>query len=121
MGPRAGVLKPLSNPLPDVSRQIETRVSKDCFGRMAAVDYRSRPVWPAAHVQLKVGLERVAVWLERDRIAEHDRSWIRRRGHGTDPPATAARAPRSPPEPSRRDPALPTPNLAVWGAVAGAF
>ncbi|MCC5947078.1 MAG: IS21 family transposase [Nitriliruptoraceae bacterium] len=71
-----GWLKPLPDPLPDVSRQLETRVSKDCFVRVGNADYSIPPGLAGRRVQIALTLERVVVRLEGTVIVEHDRSWI---------------------------------------------
>jgi hypothetical protein len=43
----AGWLRPLPDPLPDVTEKVESRVSEDGFVRHGNVDYSVRPVWPA--------------------------------------------------------------------------
>jgi transposase len=117
-----GWLRPLPDPLPDVSRQIETRVSKDCFVRVGNVDYSVPPGLAGRRVQLSVTLERVVVRLEGTVIAEHERSWI---------PADVVMAPthlrllrehRQARQSLRAgDVDVPAPDLAAWDALAGAF
>jgi transposase len=117
-----GWLRPLPDPLPDVSRQLETRVGKDCFVRVAGVDYSVPPGLVGRRVQLQVTLERVVVRLEGTVIAEHDRSWI---------PADVVMAPthlrllrehRDARKSLRAgDVDVPVPDLAAWDAIAGAF
>jgi transposase len=117
-----GWLKPLPDPLPDVSRQIETRVGKDCFLRVGDVDYSVPPGLAGRRVQLQVTLEKVVVRLEGTVIAEHDRSWI---------PADVVMAPthlrllrehRQARQTLRAgDVDVPTPDLTVFDQIAGAF
>jgi transposase len=117
-----GWLRPLPDPLPDVSRRLETRVSKDCFVRVGNVDYSVPPGLAGRRVQLQVTLERVVVRLEGTVIAEHDRSWI---------PADVVAAPthlrllrehRQARQSLRAgDVDVPAPDLAAWDAIAGAF
>jgi transposase len=117
-----GWLKPLPDPLPDVSRQIETRVGKDCFVRVGNVDYSVPPGLAGRRVQLQVTLEKVVVRLEGTVIAEHDRSWI---------PADVVMAPthlrllrehRQARQTLRAgDVDVPTPDLTVFDQIAGAF
>ncbi len=115
-------LRPLPDPLPDVSRQLETRVGKDCFVRVGNVDYSVPPGLAGRRVQLQVTLEKVVVQLEGTVIAEHERSWI---------PADVVMAPthlrllrehRDARKALRAgDVDVPTPDLAAWDAIAGAF
>jgi transposase len=117
-----GWLKPLPDPLPDVSRQVETRVGKDCFVRVANVDYSVPPGLAGRRVQLQLTLQRVVVRLEGTVIAEHDRSWI---------PADVVMAPthlrllrehRQARKALRAgDVDVPAPDLAAFDAIAGAF
>jgi transposase len=117
-----GWLRPLPDPLPDVSRQIETRVSKDCFVRVGNVDYSVPPGLAGRRVQLQLTLQRVVVRLEGTVIAEHERSWI---------PADVVMAPthlrllrehRQAREALRAgDVEVPAPDLAAFDAIAGAF
>lgn len=71
-----GWLKALPDPLPDVSRQLETRVSKDCFVHIGNADYSVPPGLAGRRVQVALTLEKVVVRLEGTPVAEHDRSWI---------------------------------------------
>lgn len=117
-----GWLRPLPDPLPDVSRQIETRVGKDCFVRVGNADYSVPPGLAGRRVQLQVTLDRVVVRLEGTVIAEHDRSWI---------PADVVMAPthlrllreHRDARTSLRagDVEVPAPDLTAWDAIAGAF
>jgi transposase len=117
-----GWLRPLPDPLPDVSRQIETRVGKDCFVRVGNVDYSVPPGLAGRRVQLQITLQRVVVRLEGTVIAEHVRSWV---------PADVVMAPthlrllrehRQARQSLRAgDVDVPTPDLAAWDAIAGAF
>ena len=117
-----GWLKPLPDPLPDVSRQLETRVSKDCFVRAGNVDYSVPPGLAGRRVQLSVTLEQVVVRLEGTVIAVHDRSWI---------PADVVMAPthlrllrehRQARQALRAgDVDVPVPDLATFDAIVGAF
>jgi transposase len=117
-----GWLRPLPDPLPDVSRQLETRIGKDCFVRVGNVDYSVPPGLAGRRVQLQVTLRRVVVRLEGTVIAEHERSWI---------PADVVMAPthlrllrehRDARKALRAgDVDVPAPDLAAWDAIAGAF
>jgi transposase len=117
-----GWLRPLPDPLPDVSRQLETRVGKDCFVRVGNVDYSVPPGLAGRRVQLQVTLQRVVVRLEGTVIAEHERSWI---------PADVVMAPthlrllrehRQARQALRAgDVDVPAPDLAAFDAIAGAF
>lgn len=117
-----GWLKPLPDPLPDVSRQLETRVGKDCFVRVGNADYSVPPGLAGRRVQLQLTLQKVVVRLEGTVIAEHDRSWI---------PADVVMAPthlrllrehRQARQALRvGDVEVPAPDLAAWDAIAGAF
>jgi transposase len=117
-----GWLKPLPDPLPDVSRQLETRVGKDCFVRVGNADYSVPPGLAGRRVQLQVTLEKIVVRLEGTVIAEHERSWI---------PADVVMAPthlrllrehRDARKALRAgDVEVPAPDLAAWDAIAGAF
>lgn len=117
-----GWLKALPDPLPDVSRQLETRVSKDCFVRVGNADYSVPPGLGGRRVQIALTLEKVVVHLESTVIAEHDRSWI---------PADVVMAPthlrllrehRQARKSLRAgDVEVPVADLAVFDAIAGAF
>jgi transposase len=117
-----GWLRPLPDPLPDVSRQLETRVGKDCFVRVGNADYSVPPGLAGRRVQLQVTLERVVVRLEGTVISEHERSWI---------PADVVMAPthlrllreHGDARQSLRagDVDVPAPDLAAFDAIAGAF
>jgi transposase len=117
-----GWLRPLPDPLPDVSRQIETRVGKDCFVRVGNVDYSVPPGLAGRRVQLQLTLDRVVVRLEGTVIAEHERSWI---------PADVVMAPthlrllrehRHARQSLRAgDVEVPAPDLAAFDAIAEAF
>ena len=117
-----GWLRALPDPLPDVSRQLETRVGKDCFVRVGNVDYSVPPGLVGRRVQLQVTLDKVVVRLEGTVIAEHDRSWI---------PADVVMAPthlrllrehrQARQTLTAGDADVPAPDLAAFDAIAGAF
>jgi hypothetical protein len=69
-------LGPLPAPLPDMTRKIEVRVSKDGYVRIGGVDYSVPPGLAARRVQAIVALDRVVLRLEGRVIGDHVRSWI---------------------------------------------
>jgi hypothetical protein len=90
--------------------------------RVGNADYSVPPGLAGRRVQLQVTLKRVVVRLEGTVIAEHERSWI---------PADVVMAPthlrllrehRDARQSLRAgDVDVPTPDLAAWDAIAGAF
>ena len=115
-----GWLRALPEPLPDVSRQLETRVSKDCFVRVGNADYSVPPGLAGRRVQIALTLEKVVVRLEGTVVVEHDRSFI---------PADVVMAPthlrllREHRDARRAltagDVEVPIPDLSVFDAIAG--
>ena len=71
-----GYLSPLPDPLPQTDQQIETRISKDAFVRMAGADYSVPPGLVGRRVQIRLSLSSVLVYLEGREIARHLRSYV---------------------------------------------
>jgi transposase len=71
-----GFLHALPEPLPDVDRHLEARVSKDGFVRVAGVDYSLPPGLAGRQVSVRLSLEDVRVRLEGTEIARHARSYV---------------------------------------------
>jgi len=71
-----GYLSPLPDPLPETEQQIETRVSKDAFVRVAGADYSVPPGLVGRRVQIRLSLAAVFVYLEGREIAHHERSYV---------------------------------------------
>lgn len=69
-------LLPLPGPLPQTDQQIETRVSKDAFVRVAGADYSVPPGLVGRRVQIRLSLSSVFVHLEGSEIARHVRSYV---------------------------------------------
>jgi transposase len=69
-------LRRLPDPLPDVDRHLEVRVSKDGFVRVGGVDYSVPPGLAARRVGVRLSLTEVVVRLEGEVIARHVRSFI---------------------------------------------
>ena len=69
-------LRRLPNPLPDVDRHLEVRVSKDGFVRVGGVDYSVPPGLGARRVGVRLSLTEVVVFLEGEVIGRHVRSFI---------------------------------------------
>lgn len=71
-----GFLAPLPNPLPDVDRRLEVRVTKDGFCRVADVDYSVPPGLSGRRLQIRVSTTEVVVFAEGVEIARHRRSYV---------------------------------------------
>ncbi|MFQ5524505.1 MAG: IS21 family transposase [Acidimicrobiia bacterium] len=116
-----GFLSPLPDPLPDVDRRLEVRVTKDGFCRVGDVDYSVPPGLSGRRLQIRVSTGEVVVFSEGVEIARHRRSYV---------PADVvlnpahARQLRLARDAHRRlrdsDPQLPAPDLARYDALVGA-
>jgi hypothetical protein len=71
-----GWLQPLPDPLPDVDRHLESRVSRDGYVRVGDVDYSLPPGLAGRRVQVRLSLSTVRVRMEGRLVAEHRRSWV---------------------------------------------
>lgn len=71
-----GFLAPLPDPLPDVDRRAEVRVTKDGFCRVGDVDYSLPPGLSGRRVQVRVSTTEVMVFSEGAEIARHRRSYV---------------------------------------------
>jgi transposase len=71
-----GFLAPLPDPLPDVDRRIEVRVTKDGFCRVGDVDYSVPPGLSGRRLQIRVSTTQVVVFCEGIEIARHRRSFV---------------------------------------------
>jgi transposase len=71
-----GFLAPLPNPLPDVDRRVEVRVTKDGFCRVGDVDYSVPPGLSGRRLQIRVSSTEVVVFCEGVEIARHRRSFV---------------------------------------------
>lgn len=71
-----GFLRRLPDPLPDLDRRLEVRVTKDGFVRVDGVDYSVPPGLSRRRVAVRVSLEELWVHLEGRLIAQHRRSWV---------------------------------------------
>ncbi|HYV01879.1 MAG TPA: hypothetical protein VEM93_06040 [Actinomycetota bacterium] len=71
-----GYLRAVPDPLPDVDRRIEVRVTKDGFVRVGNVDYSVRPGLAGRWLQVRVSPTEVIVHLEGTEIARHRRSYV---------------------------------------------
>jgi hypothetical protein len=69
-------LRRLPDPLPDVDRHLEVRVSKDGFVRVGGADYSVPPGLSLRRVGVRLSLVEVVVSLEGDEIARHARSFV---------------------------------------------
>lgn len=116
-----GFLAPLPDPLPDVDRRVEVRVTKDGFCRVGNVDYSVPPGFSGRRLQVRVSTCEVVVFSEGGEIARHRRSFV---------PADVvldpvhARQLRLARDAHRRlrdtDPQLPAPDLSRYDALAEA-
>ncbi len=116
-----GWLHPLPEPLPDVDRHLEVRVSRDGFVRVGGVDYSLPPGLAGRRAQIRLSLTDVTVRLVGRVVADHRRSWV-----PTDvviDPAHA-RALRLARDAQRRlsvgDVEVPAADLSVYDALVGA-
>lgn len=71
-----GFLGPLPDPLPDVDRKVEVRVTKDGFCRIGDVDYSLPPGLSGRRVQARVSPTEVVIYSEGSEIARHRRSFV---------------------------------------------
>jgi transposase len=71
-----GWLQPLPDPLPDVDRHVEVRVSRDGYVRVGGVDYSLPPGLAGRRAQVRLSLTQVTVRVEGRAVAEHRRSWV---------------------------------------------
>jgi hypothetical protein len=71
-----GWLHPLPDPLPDVDRRLEVRVSRDGFVRVGGVDYSLPPGLAGRRAQVRLSLVDLTVRVEGRVVAEHRRSWV---------------------------------------------
>ena len=114
-----GFLAALPDPLPDVDRRLEVRVTKDGFCRVGDVDYSVPPGFSGRRLQVQVSTTEVVVFSEGTQIAAHRRSFV---------PADVildpvhARQLRLARDAHRRlsatDPQIPAPDLARYDALA---
>jgi transposase len=113
-----GFLAPLPDPLPDVDRRAEVRVTKDGFCRVADVDYSVPPGLSGRRLQVRVSTTEVLVFSEGTEIARHRRSYVPA-DVVLDP--THARQLRLARDAQQRlhdsDPQLPAPDLARYDAL----
>ncbi len=113
-------LGPLPALWPDTSVKIHTRLSRDCFVRVAGVDYSVPPAFASRVVSVHLTLERVTVFGEGRELVCHRRSFV---------PADVVVAPGHAEEllrakAARRallagDVVLPVPDLSVYDALVG--
>lgn len=71
-----GFLHPLPDPLPDVDRRTEVRVTKDGFCRVGDVDYSVPPGLSGRRLQVKVSVTEVVIFSEGTEVARHRRSFV---------------------------------------------
>ena len=71
-----GWLQPLPDPLPDVDRHVEVRVSRDGYVRVGDVDYSLPPGLAGRRAQVRLSLTWVSVRMDGKILAEHPRSWV---------------------------------------------
>jgi hypothetical protein len=113
-----GFLAPLPDPLPDVDRRAEVRVTKDGFCRVGDVDYSLPPGFSGRRLQVRVSTTEVLVFSEGAEIARHRRSYAPA-DVVLDP--THARQLRLARDAQQRlhhsDPQLPAPDLARYDAL----
>jgi transposase len=69
-------LHPLPDPLPDVDRRVEVRVTKDGFCRVGDVDYSVPPGLAGRRLGVRVSWSEVVVFSEGREIARHRRSFV---------------------------------------------
>jgi transposase len=116
-----GFLAPLPDPLPDVDRRVEVRVTKDGFCRVGDVDYSVPPGLSGRRLQIRVSTTQVAVFSEGVEIARHHRSYV---PADVVLDATHARQLRLARDAHQRlrdtDPQLPAPDLARYDALVEA-
>jgi transposase len=116
-----GFLAPLPDPLPDVDRRLEVRVTKDGFCRVADVDYSVPPGLSGRRLGVRVSTTEVMIFTEGVEIARHRRSYVPA-DVVLDP--THARQLRLARDAHQRlrdtDPQLPPPDLARYDALVEA-
>jgi transposase len=116
-----GWLHALPDPLPDVDRRLEVRVSRDGFVRVGGVDYSLPPGLAGRRAQVRLSLVDLTVRVEGRVVAEHRRSWVPA-GVVIDP--AHARALRLAREARTRlsagDVDVPAADLSVYDALIGA-
>jgi transposase len=71
-----GYLRALPDPLPDVDRRTEVRVTRDGFVRVGDVDYSVPPGLAGRRLQVRVSPLEVLVHLEGREVARHARSFV---------------------------------------------
>lgn len=71
-----GFLGQLPDPLPDVDRKVEVRVTKDGFCRIADVDYSVPPGLSGRRVQARISPTQVVIFSEGTEIGRHRRSYV---------------------------------------------
>jgi transposase len=71
-----GFLAPLPDPMPDVDRRVEVRVTKDGFCRVGDVDYSVPPGLAGRRLGVRVSWSEVVVFSEGREIANHRRSFV---------------------------------------------
>ena len=71
-----GWLHGLPDPLPDVDRRVQVRVSRDGFVRVGGVDYSLPPGLAGRRASLRVSLTTVTVHVDGRQVAAHRRSWV---------------------------------------------
>lgn len=71
-----GFLAPLPDPLPDVDRHTEVRVTKDGFCRVGDVDYSVPPGLAGRRLQVRCSLTDVVICCEGIELARHRRSFV---------------------------------------------
>ena len=71
-----GFLHRLPDPLPDVDRHTEVRVTKDGFCRVGDVDYSVPPGLAGRRLQVRVSPSEVVIFSEGREIARHRRSFV---------------------------------------------
>jgi transposase len=71
-----GFLQSLPDPLPATERHLEVRVSKDCFIRVADVDYSVPPQLVGRKVAVQASSRELVVHLDGKEIARHARSYV---------------------------------------------
>ena len=113
----SGVSSTLPDPLPDVDRHTEVRVTKDGFCRVGDVDYSVPPGLAGRRLQVRVSLSEVVIFSEgRDRPPPSE---LRpsRRDTGSCPRPAAAANPRSRGTAPRRRPEVPSVDLSRYDAL----
>jgi len=73
---RADFNRSLPDPLPDVDRRVEVRVTKDGFCRVADVDYSVPPGLAGRRLSVTASTSQVLIYSEGTEIARHQRSFV---------------------------------------------